>query len=703
MPHHDDDKISLPRQFARTRRFTLGAPSAFTVSADGSSVLFLRSRAGDDPATCLWAMDAASGEERLLADPAALTGGDAHGIGSYATDDATTLAVFTLAGTLWAVDVATGAARPLPVPAGARDPRPDPSGRLVAYLSGGALRVIGADGADDRAVAEPDGPDVRFGVAEYAASASMGRTRGYWWSPDGACLLTTRVDESRVALWHVGHPSEPARPPRAVRYPAAGTANADVTLWIARPDGGRVEVDWDRTAFEYVTAAGWDAHGPYLAVQSRDQRTVRVLAADPDSGRTRLLAEQHDPRWVRLVPGTPARTGSGRLVAHADLDGTRRLTVDGVPVTPPGLQLEAVLGVDGDDVLFTASDDPVQTHLWLHSPATGIRRLSVTPGVHGGTRRAGTLVHVTRTAEHPGERTRVERRAPSGPEAARARPAGVEAAALAARAGVEVASVAQRPVLGLRRLSLVTTERRLRSHLHLPSWHRPGDPALPVLLDPYAGPAARRVTDEQAPMMFVSQWFAEQGFAVLVTDGAGTPGRGPDWEREVHGDMFGPVLEDQVAALHAVAARHTELDLRRVAMRGWSFAGTLAVMAVLRRPDVFHAAVAGAGVSDQRLYDTHWRERFLGHPGRHPERYDACSTLVEAHTLARPLQLIHGLSDDNVFPAGTLLLSSALLAAGRPHEVLPLSGASHAPTSDEDVFEGMLLLQLDFLHRHLTP
>ncbi|MFI6924678.1 prolyl oligopeptidase family serine peptidase [Nonomuraea spiralis] len=684
MPHHDDDRISLPRQFARTRRFTLGAPSAFTVSGDGSSVLFLRSRAGDDPVSCLWAVDAGTGEERLLADPAALltapADGGVPGIGAYAADEAGALAVFVLAGALWAVDVATGRARGLPVTGTPRDPRPDPSGRLVAYLSGGALRVIGADGTDDRAVAEPDGPDVRFGAAEYAASGSMGRTRGYWWSPDGTRLLTARVDETRVALWHIGDPAEPARPPRAVRYPAAGTSNADVTLRIADLRGRHVEVAWDRAAFEYVTAAGWDAHGPYMSVQSRDQRTVRVLAADPDSGRTRLLAEQYDRCWVQLVPGTPARTGSGRLVAHADLDGTRRLTLDGVPLTPPGLHLEEVLGVDGEEILFTASDDPAQTHLWLHTPSSGARRICVTPGVHGGTRRAGTLVRLSRTAEHPGTRVHVER---------------------GGRPGVEIVSLAQRPVSPLRRLSLVTTARELRSDLHLPSWHRPGDPALPVLLDPYAGPAARRVTAEQAPMMFVSQWFAEQGFAVLVTDGAGTPGRGPDWEREVHGDMFGPVLADQVAALHAVAARRPELDLGRVAMRGWSFGGTLAVMAVLRHPGVFHAAVAGAGTSDQRLYDTHWRERFLGHPDRHPERYDACSTLTGAATLSRPLLLIHGLSDDNVFPAGTLRLSSALLAAGRPHEVLPLAGAAHAPTSDEDVFEGMLLHQLDFLRRHL--
>src|SRR5262249_49983945 len=157
-----------------------------------------------------------------------------------------------------------------------------------------------------------------------------------------------------------------------------------------------------------------------------------------------------------------------------------------------------------------------------------------------------------------------------------------------------------------------------------------------------------------------SQWIAEQGFAVLVTDGRGTPGRGPAWERAVYGDIFGPALDDQVSALAAAARDHPELDLSRGGIRGWSFSGALHAAAVLRRPDVFHAAVAGAPVTDQRLYDTHWRERFLGHPGQHPDRYDACSLVLDAPKLTRPLLLIHGLADDNVFPANTLRLSSAL-------------------------------------------
>ncbi|MDF2712005.1 MAG: peptidase prolyl oligopeptidase active site protein, partial [Nonomuraea muscovyensis] len=197
-----------------------------------------------------------------------------------------------------------------------------------------------------------------------------------------------------------------------------------------------------------------------------------------------------------------------------------------------------------------------------------------------------------------------------------------------------------------------------------------------------------------------SQWFAEEGFAVLAVDGRGTPGRGPAWERAVHLDLAGPVLADQVDGLREAAARHPVLDLARVGIRGWSFGGYLAALAVLRRPDVFHAAVAGAPVTDQRLYDTHWRERHLGHPDEHPEAYERCSPIREAASLTRPLLLIHGLADDNVVPAHTLRFSQALLEAGRPHEVLPLSRTTHLP-SQEAVAENLLLHQLAFLRRAL--
>jgi dipeptidyl-peptidase 4 len=688
---------SLPRQLARTRRFRLGAPDHFTIAADGGTVLFLRSRTGDDPVTCLWALDVRDGRERLLADPDGLTGGAAErlpeaertrrerardegsGIVTYAADEAAGLAVFALSGDLWTVQVASGLSRRLTTAGAVVDPRPDPTGQRIGYVCGGALRVAETDGSADRAIAEPGGPDVSFGLAEHVASESMGRHRGYWWAPDGTRLLVARVDSAAVERWYISDPAEPAQPPRAVRYPAAGTSNAEVTLWIIGLDGTRTQVQWDIEAFEYVPAAGWDDHGPFVAVQARDQRTVRVLGIDPADGTTRVLAEQRDKCWVQLVPGLPARAGDGSLIGHADLGGTRHLTVGGEAVTPPGLQLREVLGVDREEVLFTASTDPTQADLWSYCSSDGARKLTAQPGVHSGVRRGGTLVHTARTPDRPGSRVTVER--PGQPD-------------------VRIESLAQRPVLEVHATPLVLGPRELRADLFLPSWHRPGGGKLPVLLDPYGGPAGQKVAAMQGWLQLTSQWFAEQGFAVLVADGRGTPGRGPVWEREVYGDVLGPALEDQVAALTEAARSHLELDLGRVGIRGWSFGGSLAALAVLRRPDVFRAAVAGAAPTDLRLYDTHWRERFYGHPDRYPERYEAKSLLHEAPNLTRPLLLIHGLADDNVFPANMLRLSAALLAAGRPHEVLPLTGATHR-VSDETADENLLWHEVRFFRRHL--
>ena len=241
--------------------------------------------------------------------------------------------------------------------------------------------------------------------------------------------------------------------------------------------------------------------------------------------------------------------------------------------------------------------------------------------------------------------------------------------------------------------------KQTRSALFLPSDHD-GASALPVLLDPYGGPHAQRVLKSHNAHL-VSQWFADQGFAVLVTDGRGTPGRGPTFERAVFGDLAQPVLDDQLEALDRVAGEIGFLDLDRVGIRGWSFGGYLAALAVLRRPDRVHAAVAGAPVTTWRLYDTHYTERYLGHPAAHPEHYDRTDLILEAAALSRPLLLVHGLADDNVVAAHTLRFSSALLANGCSHSVLPLSGVTHM-TSQVTTAENLLHLELEFLTAALS-
>ena len=374
-------------------------------------------------------------------------------------------------------------------------------------------------------------------------------------------------------------------------------------------------------------------------------------------------------------------------------------------MTPPAIQVREVLSVDGGTVLFTASAaDPTAVGLWQYR-AGSLEEISPPGGLHAGTRSGGTTVITSRTLAHPGPEVRVLTDAPpaGGPGLAATGGTGLSAAegpSPAATEAAQIAVLAEAPNVPAPQPDLFAAgPREIRSALLFPSWHQPGTGRLPVLLDPYGGPHAQRVLAAQGAFL-TSQWLAEQGFAVLVADGRGTPGRGPEWEREVWHDLAGPVLEDQVEALQAAAVRHPDLDTSRVAIRGWSFGGYLSALAVLRRPDVFHAAVAGAPVTDWRLYDTCYTERYLGHPDDQPQVYAESSLLADAPRLARPLLFIHGLADDNVVVAHTLRMSSALLAAGRGHIVLPLSGVTHM-TPQEEVAENLLLLQVEFLREAL--
>jgi dipeptidyl-peptidase-4 len=687
---------SFLRLQARTGRFTFGRPRSFTVSPDGSRVLFLRSRGSTDKTTCLWVYDVAERRERLLADPVALlatAGGvddalpaserarrerareQAAGIVGYACDASTSVIAFTLSGRLFVVDDTSGSPRELDTGGPVFDPHPDPTGRQVAYASDGALRVVSVDGSGDRIVAQEDG--VSWGIAEFVAAEEMGRQRGFWWAPDGETLLAARVDESRVLQWHIGDPANPDRPPNVVRYPAAGTNNAVASLALLSLDGPRTQVIWDADAFPYLVTARW-ARGfaPLLHLAARDQRTMRIVEIEVTTGATTVIREDTDPHWLALVPGVPDRLPDGRLVCTVDDADTRRLVVGDQIVTPPGLQVQAVLSRGSADILFSASREPTEQHLWAYFADGECTQLTSEPGVHAGAGASDTLIVTSGSLATDGVRTVVRKN------------------------GCEIGVIASfaEPAPFSPRVNLSNQGRReLRTAVVWPRDHVEGA-LLPVLMDPYGGPGALRVVASRNAYLN-SQWLADQGFAVVIIDGRGTPGRGPAWERMVAGDLATPVLDDQVDGLHALAAVEPDLDLSRVAIRGWSFGGYLAALAVLRRPDVFHAGVAGAPVTDWRLYDTYYTERYLGTDAS-AAAYVSSSLLDDAPSLTRPLLLVHGLADDNVVAAHTLRLSSALLAAGCEHAVLPLSGITHM-TSREDVAANLVKLEVQFLRSSL--
>ena len=333
-PDGASSEDTFPRQYARTHRLTLGEPRTITVSPDGRRVVFVRSRGGSDPVNCLWVLDVAVaddepvGDERLVADPLVLlAGGDDDlprgGAGAARAGPGAGRGCRRVrhrrhghrrrvravaAGCSWPA-CCRGWPASSPVEGPVFDPRPDPLARRLAYVRGRTLRIAELDGTSRELAGEED-PDVSWGSAEFVAAEEMGRTRGYWWAPDGAAVVgrPRRHVPGRPLVDQRSLAARPAAGEHA--YPAAGTANAVVTLYVLGARRRRRRSGGTTARFPtWSTCSGRSPSGSCSTVQSRDQRHVEVLAADPATGATTVVFEDSDDVWVELVPGVAGRAG----------------------------------------------------------------------------------------------------------------------------------------------------------------------------------------------------------------------------------------------------------------------------------------------------------------------------------------------------------------------------------------------------------
>ena len=599
----------------------------------------------------------------------------------------------------------------------------------------------------------------KIGLAEFVAGEEMDRYDGFWWAPDSQHVLFESFDTADEPTWYISDPADPEKPDAGRRYPRALTRNADVYLTVItlafdendRYAGitGNADVDWDREAYEYVAAVNWRrGHDPLVLVQNRRQTRDQVLevAVEADGaalGATRVLEEHANEQWIDLVHGTPAYTPDGRLVCSLNdmATDTNRLTMDGRPFTPAGWNVRTVLAVTDEDVLAVVQRAPEIApevpDAWADAAATeavfgdhDARSFDVVSIDYNGTFTPVTTDSGQWTASR-GERGIVV----SGRDMRSAR---AQMRHILGEQSATIASTAAEPGFTPNVTFTRLGEHQLYTAIIAPSPESPYAHAekLPVLMKPYGGPGFQQVIASQS-FYWEGQWWADQGFLVVTADGRGTTGRGPAWDREIFEDMKDVTLADQVEAVNALpeavarlnadvesraaqpaagdqadaenhppalraTSRQREAipmpDLDKVCMIGWSYGGFLSALAVLDAPNVFKAACAGAPPTDWTLYDTHYTERYLG---LDPDVYYRNGIVQDAPKLERPLMLIHGFADDNVTIAHSLRLSQALMAAGRPHTFLPLTGITHM-TNDETVAENLLTLQRDFLRDALA-
>ncbi|MEV0897691.1 prolyl oligopeptidase family serine peptidase [Actinoplanes sp. NPDC049802] len=549
------------------------SPNDVTVGADGARVVFLRS--GE-----LWLFDVATGTERRVG---------AGPVGSYAADrDARTAAILR-DGELFRADLVGGTVAAVPTAAPAHDARPDPLGLRIGYVTdptgAAALHVTGPDG--DRLLAgEPGsawrehGGTIAWGVPGRAAG-EFGRDRGWWWSPDGTQILAVRSART-------------------------------VSLHLLDLDLGWVDVHWDRETYPYLAQVRWSGGGPLITVLRRMQQHGLILSIDPRTGETQVHAELADARWVEPIPGTPRHLPDGRVLVGGELahDGfdARCLFADGSLLTPPGLYVRRVAGTlprDGgpagatDLIVEGSLGDPAvrevfRVHTSLGGGGPEVSRVAVLGATDHVTVGGDVLVAGARVWRGDRWVATLRSSAPEPP---------------------------YRPDPALERV----TDRRLPAAVLYPTGFVAGT-RLPVLVTLGEGPGHQQVLADPAAWQERRRW-ADSGFAVVSIDSRGTPGVAPSFEKAVHRRLADVVLADQADGLYALHGKHPDLDLSRVAVRGHGLGGWLAALAVLRRPEVFHRAVARDPVTDWADLPVPLAERYLG------DRADAADVYAH-HALA---------------------------------------------------------------------
>lgn len=694
------------REYAESRGYLLGRPVKPKITDQGR-VLFLRSEATSRSQSLYeWR----NGQARLLLTPEQLLHGKAEkisaaekarnerkrqlgtGFTEFFPNPMADQVLLPLSGSLYLYEFASGQAHKLPVKGPVLDPQWAPNGRRIAYVRGYDVFVLDLPSGRETAVTRGGTLPITNGIAEFVAQEEMRRLSGYVWGPDSQTIAFEQADHRPVEIWHISDPLHPENPPQQQYYPRPGKPNVRVRLGIVRV-GDPSHVTWVKwgPGIEYLAGMKWHKRGGLtLQLQDRLQHLLRLVQVDPKSGSVRTLIEERHAAWVPLHHELPIWKKDGSGFVYLRQRGDRMAPVfwtpSGTRWLDPAQQydVEEVVGIHGDQVLLRVDGlegQPGDPQLrWLSLTGTAA---PASPDLDGVTEavlgKNGGIVVQQQSME-------VLPRLVYLPPGGAAQP--MEGAGLQPRLRVDA--------------HFETVEAEGREYRTV--WFTPEEfdaqHRYPVIVDVYGGPTKVQVAHNRRGWL-VDQWLADQGFVVVSIDNRGTPGRGRAWETAVYGHFHDVPLQDQVVALKALGERHPELDLERVGIWGWSFGGYLSAQAVLVRPDFFQAAVAGAPVTDWSDYDTHYTERYLGTPGSNPRAYSRSNLVNLAGTLQRPLLLIHGSADDNVYYRHSLKLSEGLFRAGQKYELLTLPGITHSYRPDVEVTRAVWERVVGFFRRHL--
>lgn len=694
-PH---DPLTLER-VARYPPPGIRIPGTFRFGHDGRYLYFLGLE-GTGAARVLFREDVASGIREVIARPpqasslseSGLTPEEIlrrerlriqdKGITLYRLAAKADVAVFDWLGDVYLVQPGREPLRLTETEASEIDPQLSPDGTRLAYARDGDLRVLDLATRREISLTEGARDGLFHGVAEYIAQEEMDRSSGFWWSSDGLLIAYTEVDETGISVYPIVHQGKDAPEVESSRYPFAGGPNARVrlgivpasggkTVWVRLPDGG---------GDVYLARVRWDEDGTLLVqVQSRDQKSLKLWRVDAPTGRAALLLEDRSDTWVELHNDLRPLS-DGRFLWSAESAGFRRLELrarDGALVrrlTSGDWPVDALDGVDEKDgvVYFSgAKDGPLERPIFKTRLEGGpVERVTPETGWHQATFSLDGrhFVDVHDSAAMP---PRVLLKDGSGRQV---------------RVLDENADPEPR-ALGLAPPELVTLQVEggtlLHGAIYRPRTLEKGR-KYPAIVRVYGGPTAQTVKDSwELTQDLRAQYLARHGFIVFRLDNRGTPRRGQAFETALDRRLGSVEVEDQIAGARWLA-RLPYVDGERIGIYGWSYGGYMAARCLLKAPDLFKAAVAGAPVADWDGYDTHYTERYMGKPQENSAGYRDSSLLPLAPLLKGKLLIVHGMADENVHFRHTARLINALNSAQKRYDLLIFPDERHLPRGEKD-------------------
>ncbi len=607
------------------------------------------------------------------------------GIASYDwAPDASALLV-PVDGALWLAKL-DGSVRKLATDAS--EAQLSPKGRFASFVRGRNAFTLDLASGRETALSHDGSDTIGWGAAEFIAQEELHRFVGTWWSPSDARLAVERVDESGVKVVQRAAIGADGTRVYAQRYPAAGTPNALVELWLMNPDGGaRVKVDLGRDPDIYLARVDWAANGSALYVQrlSRDQKRLDLLKVDPATGAASTILSETSPTWINLDDDFRA-LDDGSLILGSERTGFHHLyrLAEGrlTPITGGRWAVDGIAGIDQatHTLFFTGFADTVlEKHLYavdyrapaapcatdVPEPANCLpsapRRLTAPGGWHEVVmNKGGTAALVTRQTPTQPPQTWLA-------DAGGRRLAWIE----------ENALDAHHPYAPYLRQHVAPTFGTIPAADGTPLHYRlflpPTAGAHPVYFTVYGGPGVQSVARTWAPP--VIQLLLQRGWAVFQLDNRGATNRGKAFEDVLYRAMGKTEVADQLTALAWVKAQPWAAA-DKVVVNGWSYGGYMTLKLLEAAPHAFAAGIAGAPVTRWELYDTAYTERYLGRPG--DGAYGPSDALADAARIADPLLLIHGMADDNVVFENSTALMAALQHANRPFDLMVYPGATHA-------------------------